>query len=355
MGKQRLRDLGFRVGVLPTGPLNAITDVPGVRVGHVTLHYDTPRVARTGVTAVLPLEVPYWEETVFAGFHSFNGFGEFAGAHWIRETGILSSAICLSSAFSVGAVRDALLAQTFIEGFPQRFHQPTCGETYDGMLNDGLAAHVRAEHVYEAQRVACGGAVAEGNVGGGTGMVCHEFKGGIGTSSRLVEVAGDTYRVGVLVQSNYGLRQWLTVDGVPIGREIGYDEVPSVYRAEDGSIVIIVCTDAPLIPSQCERLARRAPQGLGKVGGYGNNTSGDFVLAFSTGNRLPAIDGNMVKDLRMLPNAQLSALFPAVVEATEEAIVNALLAAESMTGRAGNTAQALPVNRFVEIMRRHSR
>lgn len=355
MGRTRLRELGFKVGVLPVGPLNAITDVAGVRVGHVTLLADTPRVARTGVTAIHPLPVPYWEQTVFAGFHSFNGFGEFAGAHWIRETGILSSAICLSSAFSIGTLRDALLAQTFLEGFAHRFHQPTCGETYDGMLNDGLARHVQASHVYEAMRVATGGPVAEGNVGGGTGMVCHEFKGGIGTSSRRVMAGGVEYTVGVLVQSNYGIRQWLTVDGVPVGMEIGYDEVPSVYRREDGSIVIVVATDAPLIPSQCERLARRAPLGLGRAGGWGNNTSGDFVIAFSTANRLPAIDAETIHGISMLPNVQLSALFPAVAEATEEAIVNALLAAESMTGRDGNEARAIPLDRFVSVMRRHGR
>lgn len=355
MARPRLRDLGFSIGTLPTGRWNAITDVPGVRVGHVTLVADEPRVARTGVTAIYPLECDYWDEVVFAGFHSFNGFGEVTGSHWIREVGILSSPIVLSSAFSIGMLRDTLLADTFDNGHTHRFHQPVAGETYDGMLNDGLARHVQREHVKEAMRRAVSGPVEEGNVGGGTGMVCHEFKGGIGTSSRIVDCPNGRYTVGVLVQTNYGLRQYLTVDGVPVGREIPYSEIPSVYRREDGSIIIVVATDAPLLPPQCERLARRATLGLGRTGGYGNNTSGDLIVAFSTGNRLPAIDDEIVSGLRMLPNVSLTPFFPAVAEATEEAIVNALLTAESMTGREGNAAQALPHERFIEIMGRHGR
>ena len=355
MSKPRLRDYGYSIGVLPTGPLNAITDVQGVRVGHVTLIHDEPRIARTGVTAIHPLESDYCEEVVFSGFCSFNGFGEVAGAHWIRESGILSSPICISSAFSIGVLRDALLAHPFLNGWSERFHQPTVAETYDGLLNDGMAAHVTAEHVYRALDTAVGGPVAEGNVGGGTGMICHEFKGGIGTSSRVVENNSGEFTLGVLVQANYGLRQNLMIDGVPVGRHIGRNLVPSPWHADEGSIIIVVATDAPLVPSQCARLARRATQGLGRVGGHGANTSGDLVISFSTGNRLPAQQETVFNGIRMLPNADLTDIFSATVEATEESIVNALVSAETMTGFRGRTAHQLPMERVREIMERYGR
>ncbi len=356
MNRKRLRELGLKVGFLPTGPLNAITDVSGVRVGHVNIHSDSPRVVRTGVTAILPLEVDYWKESVFAGFHSYNGFGEVTGTHWIRETGILSSPICLSSAFSIGVLRDTVLAHTFRNGINDRWHQPCVGETYDGVLNDGVDGPVTREHVEQAIEIAETGKVAEGAVGGGTGMMSFEFKSGIGTSSRVASCTNGDFTVGVLVQSNFGNRSQLSIDGVPIGRKIGYDLVDSPMRrdekpsSEGGSIVIVVATDAPLTPSQCNRLAHRAGIGLGRVGGFGNNRSGDFIISFSTGNRIPFQQDKMVEGLCMLPNEDMNPLFPAVAEATEEAIINSMTMADTMTGRDGNIVHAIPLDLLSNFM-----
>ena len=353
--RARLRDLGLKVGYLPTGPLNAITDVAGVRVGHVTVIEENPHVLRTGVTAIHPLNVPYWEETVFAGFHNYNGFGEVTGSHWIEETGILTSPICISSAFSVGVLRDTLLANPQRNGIDERLHQPMAAETFDGVLNDGWHGPITRAHVEEALAAAKTGPVEEGAVGGGTGMMCHEFKGGIGTSSRLVNGPHGTFTVGALVQSNYGNRKDLTIDGVPVGRHIGYDITESPQRRDEGSIVIIVATDAPLLPPQCRRLARRAGIGLGRVGGFGSNRSGDFIIAFSTANRLPFQETGIVEGLKMYPNEDMNDLFRAVAEAVEEAIVNSMTAAETMQGRAGTIVHALPLDRLVEVMALYGR
>lgn len=357
--RARLRDLGLAIGTLPTGPLNAITDVADVRVGHVTLIEDAPHVVRTGVTAVLPFGDTRWQHAVFAGFDRVNGFGEVTGTHWIAETGLLASPIVLTSAFSIGVARDALLALPFLHGVPERWHQPCAGETYDGVLNDGLAAPVRREHVQAAIDSAQPGPVAEGAVGGGTGMMSFEFKSGIGTSSRVVTSAGRRWTVGVLVQSNFGNRRHLTVDGVPVGRHLGYDVVDSPQRRDvlevpaesQGSIVIVVATDAPLIGAQLNRLARRAGIGLGRVGGYGNNRSGDFTVAFSTANRLPLRQHGVTEGLAMLGNEDLNPLFPAVAEAAEEAIVNSLTMAGTMTGVRGTTVHALPLDRLQQLVR----
>lgn len=358
-GRARLRELGVSIGILPTGPLNAITDVAGVGVGHVTLIADEPAVVRTGVTAIVPVLGRLWESSVFAGFDRYNGFGEVSGTHWIAETGLLASPIVLTSAFSIGVARDALLAMPMKHGIADRWHQPCTAETYDGLLNDGLGAPVGRHHVESAVAAARIGAVDEGAVGGGTGMMSFEFKSGIGTSSRQVMVAGRHSTVGVLVQSNFGNRGHLSVDGVPIGRELGYDVVDSPQRRDDGepeesrgSIVIVVATDVPLIPSQLNRLARRAGIGLGRVGGFGNNRSGDFVLAFSTGNALPFRQGGRVDGLSMAGNEEMNPLFPAVAEATEEAIVNALTMADTMTGFRGVTVHALPLDRLLEALAR---
>jgi D-aminopeptidase len=362
--RARLRELGLRIGTLPTGPLNAITDVAGVTVGHVTLIADSPHVVRTGVTAVLPPlheDGVLWRHAVFAGFDRYNGFGEVAGSHWIAETGLLASPVVLTSAFSVGAARDALLALPFKQGVADRWHQPCTAETYDGVLNDGLCAPVRAEHVEAAIAAALasppGSPVAEGAVGGGTGMMSFEFKSGIGTSSRRVRVAGRDTTVGVLVQSNFGNRSHLTVDGVPVGRHIPYAEVDSPQRREDGvpdetrgSIVIVVATDAPLLPPQLNRLARRAGIGLSRVGGFGNNRSGDFTIAFSTGNVLPFSQDGVVDGLRMLGPEEMNPLAQAAAEAAEEAIVNALTAASTLTGVRGTTVHALPLERLCALM-----
>jgi D-aminopeptidase len=245
--RRRLRDLGIAIGRLPTGALNAITDVAGVRVGHATVWRDAPRLSRTGVTAIFPSDDP-WTTELFAGTYSFNGCGEFTGWIWLEESGCLTSPICLTGTHSVGAVRDALINIAAERGHPEHWHLGLVGETYDGFLSDGYANAVQKAEVEQALDAATSGAVPEGCVGGGTGMNCHEFKGGIGTASRVVDTAGERYTVGVLVQANYGVREEFAIDGVPIGREIGVDIVPSLRRqavSNAGSILIIVATDAP--------------------------------------------------------------------------------------------------------------
>ena len=362
--RMRLRELRLAIGTLPTGPLNAITDVAGVGIGHVTLIEDSPHVVRSGVTAIVPQLGGLWQQGVFAGFDRYNGFGEVTGTHWIAEAGLLSSPIVLTSAFSIGVARDTLLALPFVHGVPERWHQPCAAETYDGVLNDGLAAPVKRQHVEAAIAAAVSGPVAEGAVGGGTGMMSFEFKAGIGTSSRQVRCADQDYTVGVLVQSNFGNRRHLTVDGVPVGRHLGYDVADSPQRrdaatgeAEEtkGSIVIVVATDAPLLPPQLNRLARRANSGLARVGGFGNNRSGDFALAFSTANSLPFQQTGIVHGLSMLAGEDMNPLLPAAAEATEEAIVNSLTMAATMTGVRGTTVHELPLEALLEVMRRHGR
>jgi D-aminopeptidase len=354
--RARLRDLGFTIGTLPTGEWNAITDVPGVRVGHCTLIYDEPRTARTGVTIIQPRAVEVWENPVFAGFHNLNGNGDFTGTHWIDESGMLTSPIALTNTHQVGLVRDTLVAYQFAHGAVEDFTLPLVAETYDGWLNDINAFHLRPEHVYEALESACSGVVAEGSVGGGTGMICHEFKGGIGTASRIASTASGRFSVGVLVQANYGFRELLRVDGVPIGQAIGLDRVPSARsRATSaGSIIVIVATDAPLLPLQCKRLAQRAVLGLGRVGCIGNNTSGDLILAFAGGNDLLP-EHEAPHALHMLPQPHLDALFQATVEATEESVINALTAAEPMVGYKGRFAPALPLDLLKTVMHQYGR
>ena len=341
----RARDLGLAIGSGQPGAQNAITDVAGVRVGHTTLVEGED--VRTGVTVVRP------PEQAFAGAHRLNGNGEVTGLEWIRESGLLTTPIGLTNTFSVGVVRDAIVAAQHVAGRGE-WHLPVVGETYDGRLNDIAGMHVRGEHMFEALEGAAGGPVAEGNVGGGTGMVCHGFKGGIGTASRVV----GGFTVGVLVQANHGRRQRLQIEGVPVGSELGPDRVPLPPSLDAGSgagsIIVLAATDAPLLPHQCERLAQRAALGVARTGGAGENSSGDFMLAFSTGNRgLTA--GSATIDVQMLPNERIDPLFYAVIEATEEAIVNALLAAETMTGRGGATVHALEADALLEIMRRHGR
>ncbi|HEY7576217.1 MAG TPA: P1 family peptidase [Acetobacteraceae bacterium] len=353
MERARLRDLGIVTGTLPPGRWNAITDVPGVRVGYTTLMRDEPSVARTGVTAVWPRGAELWTDAVFAGIHSFNGNGEMTGWAWIAEQGLLASPICITNTHSVGVVRDAICALAAREKVTAPWLLPVVAETYDGWLSDAASFPITAEHAIAALDVAASGPIAEGNVGGGTGMICHEFKGGTGTASRVVPAGGESFAVGALVQANYGARDLLRVDGVPVGREIGVDVVPShrdVPR-DAGSIIVILATDAPLLPIQCQRLARRATTGLAWVGGIGANGSGDIFLAFATGNHVRHDES--VNALRMLSPDAMNPLFHAAAEATEEAILNALTAAETMTGYAGHTAHALPLDHLVEVMRRH--
>jgi D-aminopeptidase len=355
MGRVRLRDLGIRTGRLPTGPLNAITDVAGVRVGHSTIIRDTPTIARTGVTAIWPAGDDIWTKAVFAAFHSFNGNGEMTGTIWIEEQGLLAAPFCITNTHSVGVVRDALVAYAVKHRIQQDWHLPVTAETYDGFLSDAESFPVTPEHAFAALDAAQGGPVAEGCVGGGTGMICHEFKGGIGTASRVVKVDGQDFTVGALVQSNYGERGLLRFDGVPVGREIGFDEVPSEKDVPmaGGSIIVVLATDAPLLPIQCKRLARRATTGLAWVGGIGTNGSGDIFLAFATGNRIPR--GKALVDLRMVAPEQMNGLFLAAAEATEEAILNSMIAATTITGFKGRTVYALPHDRLREVMGKHGR
>ncbi|MGZ4631140.1 MAG: DmpA family aminopeptidase [Actinomycetes bacterium] len=371
----RARDLGIVVGSLPTGPHNAITDVPGVRVGHTTLvEGDGPRLrgrgpVRTGVTMVLPHDGNLWTEPVYAGFHRLNGNGEMTGLPWLEEAGMLLSPIGLTNTHSVGVVRDALVALE-VEELPagkEAWALPVVAETWDGVLNDIDGFHVRPEHAVAAYRSAAAGPVAEGGVGGGTGMVCHELKGGIGTASRTVRVADGAaeWTVGVLVQANHGRRARFAVEGVPVGREVGLEVVPAPaappgHEPGSGSIIGLVATDAPLLPVQCRRLAQRAALGVARTGGVGENGSGDLFLAFSTGNRgmPPCHLGDTpppAAEVRTVANTYLTALFDAVVEATEEAIVNAVVAAETMTGIDGVTAHALPHDLLQAAMAKYGR
>ena len=347
----RAADLGLRFGDLERGPHNAITDVAPVKVGHATVVADGPRVARTGVTAVLP-HPDILNRDLFAGFHRFNGYGEMTGIHWVQEAGVLAAPILLTGTYSVGLARDVLIAMAAQQARPDRWHEPVVAETFDGRLNDAPAQHVTRAHVEAAIAAAADGPVAEGGVGGGTGMVCHQFKGGIGTASRVAKVAGQRFTTGVLVQANYGTRRQLTIGGVPVGRLIPTSEIPAPQPTDTGtggSIIIIVATDAPLIPPQLTRLAQRATVGLARLGGLGHNGSGDLFLAFSTAQALPVPPGSggrsLIEGLSMVPNEVINPLFAATADATEEAIVNALCAAETMTGLGGATAHALPLDR----------
>ena len=367
-GRARARDLGIRIGRLAPGRWNTITDVAGVRVGHTTLIWgDGPLVVgrgpvRTGVTVILPGAGHAGNDPVCAGYHVLNGAGEMTGLIWVEESGLLTTPIGLTNTHSVGVVHDAIIAYDLAQAGPraQAWSLPVVAETYDGFLSDIDGMHVRPEHVHAALAAAAGGPVAEGCVGGGTGMLCHGFKGGIGTASRVLPTAEGGWTVGVLVQANYGSRDLLRVDGVPVGEVIDADAVPlpGPARAPDaGSIIIVVATDAPLLPTQCRRLAQRATVGLARVGGIGANGSGDLFLAFATGNRgltaAPGTDGTV--GLRMLPNQAMTPLFQAVAEATEEAIVNALCMATTTVGRDGHMAHALPLDRLREVMHYYRR
>lgn len=353
--KPRARDLGVPFDGT-TGPLNAITDVAGVEVGHTTLiSGDGAHAIRTGVTVVFP-KGKTWEP-VFAATFAGNGFGDLTGTHWVDEGGVLGGPVAITNTYSVGTVRDAVLAW-FDTVLKTRiaWHQPVVGETSDALLNDISGFHVRESHVFAAMAGARGGPVAEGNVGGGTGMVAYGLKGGIGTSSRNV----DAYTVGVLVQANYGSREQLTIAGVPVGRELG-TAVPSRGApppndgSREGSIIVVVATDAPLLPHQLARLARRVPMGIGKLGGTASNGSGDIFIAFSTANPGAAQTNGGPVNVSMLPNDAMSPFFLATIEATEEAIVNALVAAETMTGVNGRTVYALPHDRLREILKKYNR
>jgi D-aminopeptidase len=360
MGRVRLRGLGLTIGSLPTGEFNAITDVAGVKVGYFTLIRDMPHVVRTGITAIWPRGPETWTDYAFAGAFSFNGNGEMTGLSWIAEQGLLSAPIGITNTYQVGIVRDAICALAVRDHAPQEFPLPVVAETYDGWLSDSQTFPLETEHAFAAFDSAIGGGpIAEGNVGGGAGMICHEFKGGTGTASRVVMADGARYAVGALVQANYGLRASLRVDGVPVGREIGPEIVPAHYsgseaarkKEEGSSIIVVLATDAPLLPIQCQRLARRATTGLAWVGGIGNNGSGDIFIAFSTANHIGP--NERITNVRMLAPDAMTSLFRAAAEATEEAILNALCMAETMIGKDSRTIYALPLDRFSHVMRRY--
>ena len=374
----RTRDLGITIGLGRPGPLNAITDVAGVRVGHATIiEGDGPLVVgqgpvRTGVTVVVPRGPDDWREPVFAGCHRLNGNGELTGLEWVRESGKLTTPIAITNTHSVGVVRDALVAASVEHTDPRAawWSLPVVGETYDGLLNDINGFHVRAEHLRAALDTATGGPVAEGNVGGGTGMVCHEFKGGIGTASRVVPADRGGHTVGVLVQANYGKRAWLRVDGVPVGAEIGVDEVPSPYgrgprerprtrrpapaRSSSSSRPTPPCSPTSWSASRSVRVwAWPAP--VGRAGTPAATCSSPSRPAIAYPRRTRITRSSSTYDVRTVGDIVIDALFDATIEATEEAIINALVAAETMVGRDGITAHALPHDRLLEVMARYGR
>ncbi len=364
MPRPRSRDLGLRFGSLEPGSLDAITDVEGVRVGSVTLiEGDGPLQrgkgpVRTGVTVVVPGE---GFEPLFAGCHRLNGNGELTGLEWVRESGCLTTPIGLTNTHSVGVVRDALVeAEVAQYDTGEMFWSlPVVGETWDGTLNDINGFHVKAEHLHQALERASDGPIEEGGAGSGTGMICHGFKGGLGTASRK---AGE-WTVGVLVQANHGSRDRLTVGGFPVGRVLGPDVVPlpDDDPSVSGSIIVICATDAPLLPHQCDRLAQRCALGIARTGGAGEHSSGDLVLAFSTvrqgvpAGEVPVPGEPDTIPITMLVDAYMDPLFYAAIEATEAAIVNALLAAETMIGRDGITAHALTAERLLDAIERVKR
>ncbi|MDH4176391.1 MAG: P1 family peptidase [Thermoleophilia bacterium] len=340
----RAREIGLEIGSRQPGSRNAITDVDGVRVGMTTLVAGAD--VRTGVTVIVPPPEP-----LIAGCHRLNGNGELTGLEWIRESGMLTTAIGITNTFSVGVVRDAIA--TANPPALDDWALPVVGETWDGVLNDIRGQHVTAGHVQAAFAAASDGPVPEGNVGGGTGMICHGFKGGTGTASRAIEIAGERFTVGVLVQANHGARERLVVEGARVGELIPAEVVPTPGTPAapgTGSIIGIVATDAPLLPGQCDALAQRAALGVGRLGGAGEISSGDLFLCFSTGNRGLVGEAPLAR-LRMVRLDLVNELLYAVIEATEEAIVNALLAAETLTGAGGRTAHALGADRLADALR----
>ena len=357
--KPRARDLGIPFEGTP-GPLNAITDVKGVEVGQTTIISGEGRLVvgtgpvRTGVTAILP-RGKMSDDPVFAGWSTLNGNGEMTGTTWVEESGFLEGPIMITNTHSVGVVRDAVIAwqMKHHDKTVQPWSLPVVAETWDGFLNDINGFHVKPEHVSQALDDARSGPVAEGNVGGGTGMVVHGFKGGIGTSSRALDKKAGQYTVGVLVQANYGGRSQLMIAGVPVGKEMT-DLMPERGDVGDGSIIVVIATDAPLLPHQLKRIAKRAALGVARNGGIGTNGSGDIFIAFSTANAGASRDSG-VAAVQLLPNDRINPFFAATVQATEESIVNAMIAAQTMTGINGNTVYAIPHERLKELLKKYNR
>lgn len=367
--KPRARDLGIPF-VGTTGKFNSITDVSGVEIGHTTLISDDKQIkdgtgaVRTGVTAILP-RGKNSTQPVFAGWFSLNGNGEMTGTTWIEESGFLESPVMITNTHSVGVVRDAVVAwqvqtnrRPVLNSFGEDFWSlPVVAETWDGILNDINGFHVKQQHVFQALDNATATNIAEGNVGGGTGMICYGFKGGIGTASRKIDVKFGGYTVGAIVQCNAGRREQLRIAGVPVGQEIA--DNPPIARVDNemtgdvGSIIIVIATDAPLLPHQLKRLTRRVSLGLARTGSTSGNGSGDIFLAFSTAN--PEAVKQPTAQLTMLSNSVISPLFDATVQATEEAIVNALVAAETMTGFKNHKVTALPHKRLQQVLKKYNR
>ena len=365
--KPRARDLGVPFPGNP-GPLNAITDVAGIEVGELTLISGSGPLkvgtgpVRTGVTAILPRGKHAPLDPVFAGWSTLNGNGEMTGTTWVDDSGLLWGPVMITNTDSVGVVRDAVIAwgqSHYKVDLGDRWELPVVAETSDDWLNDMGGFHVKAEHAFAALDRAAGGPVPEGSVGGGTGMICYQFKGGTGTASRRIRDPSGEYTLGVLVQANFGSRYQLTVAGVPIGREItdhpAYEDIASRHSSGDhGSIIVVIATDAPLLPHQLKRLARRAAVGMARTGAMASDASGDIFIAFSTANSgSGSPDG--LPSIRMLPNERLTPLFEATAEATEEAIINALVAAETMTGANDRRAVALPHDRLIELLGKYHR
>jgi|HubBroStandDraft_6_1064221.scaffolds.fasta_scaffold154446_2 D-aminopeptidase len=370
--KPRARDLGIPFDGTP-GPLNAITDVAGVTVGHTTLISGEGKLqvgkgpVRTGVTAVLPRGKDSMNNPVFAGWWSLNGNGEMTGTTWVEESGFLEGPVLITNTHSVGVVRDAVIEWRIAHGAADAsgywWSLPVVAETWDGWLNDTNGFHVKKEHAFHALDTATSGPVTEGSVGGGTGMICNSFKGGIGTSSRRFQVIGPAksivgeYTVGVLVQCNYGTKDNLRIAGIPVGREI---EAPMPYsqtrfeNQDRGSIIVVVATDAPLISTQLKRLARRVALGLGRDGSISGNGSGDIFIAFSTANSGAGADNHIV-DLKMLPNDLIEPVFESTVFATEEAVVNAMIAADTMVGADDHKVIGLPHDQLQAILKKYNR
>ncbi|MGB4772837.1 MAG: P1 family peptidase [Chitinophagaceae bacterium] len=363
----RARDIGIPFNGTP-GKFNAITDVKGVEVGYSTIITGEGKnirgkgPVRTGVTAILPRGRN--NNPVFANWYSLNGNGEMTGTTWITESGFLETPIMITNTNSVGVVRDAVL-KWFVDKHWYKedfwYTYPVVAETYDGFLNDIYGFHVKESHAYEALDNAKSGLIQEGNIGGGTGMMCLGFKGGSGTSSRVIKIKDSTYTLGVFVQTNFGSRSSLTIAGVPVGKELKDTlksvliKAPQGYRQEgDGSIIVVVATDAPLLPHQLKRIAQRVSLGIGAVGGYGQNGSGDIFIAFSTANT-NAFQREAFSNAVILPNDEINPLFEATAQATEEAIVNALVAAETMEGINGNKSFALPHQKVVDILKKYNR
>jgi L-aminopeptidase/D-esterase-like protein len=363
----RARDLGVPFDGTP-GPLNAISDVPGIAVGHSTVIHDlpprngTPAAVRTGVTAILPRGPDSANVPAFAGWFSLNGNGEMTGTAWVEEGGFLEGPVLITNTHSVGTVRDAAIKwllgkNASLSGADAWWGLPVAAETWDGWLNDINGFHVTDQHVFGALDAATGGPVPEGRVGGGTGMICYEFKGGIGTSSRIVRLGDRSYTVGALLQANFGRRSQLTIAGAPVGREI--PDLPAYGdsarpASEQGSVIVVVGTDAPLLPHQLKRLARRVSLGLARTGAVSGNGSGDLFLAFSTANS-GAWRPGAATQVDMLGNDQLDPVFAAVVQATEEAVVNSLVAGRDMTGHQGRRVMALPHDRLRAVLKKYGR